>query len=86
MRPIAACLRNQAKAQIDKTLRMNVIEPVEKPAERCSGLTIAPKPGGGNLYVCGIDLNAYNKSVQKEAYPLPKISDMLTNGENLRAW
>ena len=75
-RPIAAGLREQAKAEIDKMLEMNVIEPVEEPTDWCSGLTIAPKPNG-KIRMC-IDLTALNKSVQREVYPLPRISDMLT--------
>ena len=75
-RPIAAGLRDQAKAEIDKMLEMSVIEPVEEPTDWCSGLTIAPKPGG-KIRMC-IDLTALNKSVQREVYPLPRISDMLT--------
>ena len=40
-RPTAAGLREQAKAEIDKMLEMNVIEPVEEPTDWCSDLTIA---------------------------------------------
>ena len=75
-RPIAAGLRDQAKVEIDKMLELDVIEKVEEPTDWCSGLTIAPKPGG-KIRMC-IDLTALNKSVQREVYPLPRISDMLT--------
>ena len=75
-RPIAAGLREQAKAEMNKMIEMNVIEPVEKPTDWCSGSTIAPNPNG-KTRMC-IDLTALNKSVQREVYPLPRISDMLT--------
>ena len=75
-RPIAAGLRDQAKAEIDKMLELDIIKKVKEPTDWCSGLTIAPKPGG-KIRMC-IDLTALNKSVQREVYPLPRTSDMLT--------
>ena len=75
-RPIAAGLREKAKEEIDKMLASNVIEPIEKPTDWCSGLTIAPKQGGKNR-MC-VDLTNLNKCVKREVYPLPRISDMLS--------
>lgn len=75
-RPIAAGLRDKAKAEIDKMLDLGVIEPVEQPTEWCSGLTIAPK-GKDKIRVC-IDLTQLNKGVMREIYPLPRVSDMLS--------
>ena len=75
-RPIAAGLRVQAKAEIYKMLEINIIEPVEEPTDWCSRSKIAPKPDG-KIRMC-IDLTALIKSVQREVYPLPRISDMST--------
>ena len=76
-RPISVGLRDQAKAEIDNMIKLGIIEPVEQPTDWCSGLTIAPKPGG-KIRMC-IDLTMLNKSVKREGYPLPRISDMLTH-------
>ena len=76
-RPIAAGLREKAKTEIDKMLADNVIEPVEEPTDWCSGLTIAPKKSG-KIRMC-VDLTNLNKCVKREVYPLPRISDMLSD-------
>ena len=84
-RPIAAGLREKAKAELDKMLALDVIEPVEVATEWCSGLTIAPKPNNG-IRMC-VDLTALNKGVRREIYPFPKVSDMLSklaDGCNVR--
>ena len=75
-RPIAAGLREQAKAEIDNMLANGVIKQIEQPTDWCSGLTIAPKPNG-KIRMC-IDLTNLNKCVKREVYPLPRISDMLS--------
>ena len=74
-RPIAAGLREKAKVELDKMLSMNVVERVECATDWCSGLTIAPKPNGA-IRMC-VDLSVLNKSVRRETYPLPRVSDML---------
>lgn len=43
-RPIPIGLRAKAKSEIDKMFQLNVIEPVEVLTDRCSVLTIVPKP------------------------------------------
>ena len=79
-RPIPAGLRDQAKAELDKMLALDVIEPVEIATEWCSGLTIAPKPGGA-IRMC-VDLTALNKGVRREVYHFPRVSDMLSRLAN----
>ena len=75
-RSIPAGLREKAKQEINSMLALDVIEPIEKPTEWCSGLTIAPKTNGA-IRMC-VDLTRLNKGVKRELYPLPKISDMLS--------
>ena len=74
-RPIPAGLKDKAKAKIDEMLALSVIEPVEQPTDWCFGLTIAPK-ANGDIRMC-VDLTHLNKSVRREIYPLPRVSDML---------
>ena len=75
-RSIPAGLREKAKEQIDKMLKLDVIESVEEPTEWCSGLTIVPKQNG-SIRMC-VDLTALNKGVKRAVYPLPKVSEMLS--------
>ena len=75
-RSIPAGLREKAKTEINNMLSLGVIEPIEKPTEWCSGLTIAPKANGA-IRMC-VDLTQLNKGVKRELYPLPRVSDMLS--------
>ena len=74
-RRIPAGLRDKAKLEIDSMLEKGVIEPVEDATEWCSGLTIVPKSNGG-IRMC-VDLSELNKGVRREAYPLPRVTELL---------
>ena len=75
-RPIAIGLREKARSELQKMLELKVIEQVEQPTDWCSGLTIVPKPNG-NIRMC-VDLTMLNRGVEREFYPLPRVSDMLS--------
>ena len=75
-RPIAHGLRDKAHAEIKRMLSLDVIEPVESPTDWCFGLTIAPK-ANGSIRMC-VDLTTLNRGVKREYYPLPRISDLLS--------
>jgi len=76
-RSIAIGLKERAKREIDEMLAKGVIESVEQPTEWCSGLTIAPKKNG-KIRMC-VDLTNLNKWVKREVYPLPRVSEMLSD-------
>ncbi len=75
-RSIAAGLFDLAKKELDSMLSDGVISIVEQPTQWCSALTIAPK-AGGKIRMC-VDLTSLNKCVEREVYPLPKVSEMLS--------
>ena len=75
-RTVPIGLRDKARKELQNMVELEVIEPVEEPTEWCSGLTIVPKPNG-NIRMC-VDLTMLNKGVEREFYPLPRISDMLS--------
>lgn len=75
-RSIAIGLREKARSELRKMVELKVIEPVEQPTEWCSGLTIVPKPNGA-IRMC-VDLTMLNRGVEREFYPLPRVSDMLS--------
>ena len=64
-RPISAGLLDKARAEIDRLLALDVIEPVECATDWCPGLMIAPKPNGA-IRIC-VDLTAVNKGVRRKA-------------------
>ena len=75
-RSVAAGLKEKAKRELDEMLANGIVEPVEEPTEWCSGLTIAPKAGG--KIRLSVDLTNFNKSVEREIYPLPRVNEMLS--------
>ena len=74
-RSIPIGLREKAKKEIDKMLESKVIRAVDIPTEWCFGLTIAFK-ADGNIRMC-VDLTRLNKGVQRQLYPLPRVSNTL---------
>ena len=68
-------LREATKKELERMLKMGVIERVEEPSEWCSGMVVAPK-SSGEVRIC-VDLTELNKNVQRENFPLPRIEDML---------
>jgi len=77
-RTIPASLRESAKAAIMKMLQEDIIEVVKGPSDWCAALTIVPKPNGKDVRPC-VDLTMLNKSVQRESYPLPRITELLAS-------
>jgi len=59
-------------------LAQGVISEVEdlEPTAWCSGLTIAPK-ANNDIRLC-VDLARLNKGVRREAFPLPRTSDWIS--------
>ena len=74
-RSIPIGLREKPRSELRKMVELKVIEPVEQPTEWCSGLTIVPKPNG-TIRMC-VDFTMLNRGVERELYPLPRVSDML---------
>jgi len=59
-----------------KMLKEDIIEVVKGPSDWYAALTMVPKPNGKDVRPC-IDLTMLNKSVQREGYPLARISGLL---------
>jgi len=75
-RSIPAGLREKARARLQEMLAQGVISEVEEPTAWCSGLTIAPKPNN-DIRLC-VDLTRLNKRVRREAFPLPRRGDLIS--------
>lgn len=74
-RRVAAARRAPLRDELERMLRMDVIERVERPTEWCSPCIVVPKPNG-KIRVC-IDFTKLNKAVKREYHPLPTIEDTL---------
>ena len=76
LRSIPVGLRDKAHARLQEMLAQGVISEVEEPTAWCSGLTIAPK-ANNDIRLC-VELTRLNKGVRREAFPLPRISDSIS--------
>ena len=79
-RKIAHPLIPKVKKELEKMQDAGVISPVTQPTEWCSGMVIAPKPGGA-VRVC-VDLTQLNKAVQREVFPMSSVDDNLAKLKN----
>ena len=64
-------LLDKTKQEIDRMLKNGVISKVEQPTEWCAPMVVTPKPNG-DVRIC-VDLTKLNKSILREAYPLPTV-------------
>ena len=64
-------LLDKTKQEIDRMLKTGVISPVDQPTAWCAPMVVTPKPNG-DVRIC-VDLTKLNKSVLREAYPLPTV-------------
>ena len=61
--------------QIDKMLRIGVIEPILTDWQ--SAVVVAPKPGPGDDYRFCVDFSDVNKVTKTVKFPIPNIEDIM---------
>ena len=83
-RKIAHPLVPKVKKELERMQNDGVISPVTQPTEWCSGMVIAPKPGGA-VRVC-VDLTQLNKAVQREIYPMSSVDENLAKLKNSKVF
>ena len=64
-------LLEKTKREIDRMLKNGVISKVDQPTAWCAPMVVTPKPNG-DVRIC-VDLTKLNKSILREAYPLPTV-------------
>ena len=74
-RRVPVGLRDATRKELERMESMGLIEKVERPAEWCSGMVVAPKFNGKVRLV--VDLTQLDKSVRRESFPLPRLEDTL---------
>lgn len=74
-RRISIPLLPKVQAEINRLLKLDVIEPVDEPTEWCAPIVVAPKPNE-EIRMC-VDLTKLNKAVKRELYPMPTVETTL---------
>ena len=64
-----------AKAELDKSVAMGIIEKVEGASNWCSPMSFVRKPGGGCRVV--VDLKGLNDHVSRPTHPFPAVKDII---------
>ena len=64
-------LLDKTKQEIDRMLQSGVISKVIQPTPWCAPMVVTPKENG-DVRIC-VDLTKLNKSILREAYPLPSV-------------
>ncbi|CAB3997437.1 Hypothetical predicted protein, partial [Paramuricea clavata] len=62
---------DKTKKEIERMLKIGVISKVDQPTVWCAPMVVTPKQNG-EVRIC-VDLTKLNKSVLREAYPLPSV-------------
>ena len=73
-RKIPFALKDKLKEELDRMIRMNIIEPVTEPTEWVSQLVIVEK-SNGNLRIC-LDPRNLNKAIKRHHYKLPTAEEL----------
>jgi len=65
--------REHVKAQVNRMLKLEVIEP--RQSEWASPVVLIPKPAGSSRFC--IDYRQFNERTGRDSYPLPRMDDCL---------
>jgi hypothetical protein len=82
-RRIPIPLMQKVKGEIDRLLKLGVIEPVDVPTQWCAPIVVAPK--GSGIRLC-VDLSRLNDSVLRERHIMPSVDQLLAQLANARVF
>ena len=74
-RRVAIPMLKPLKEELERMVKLEVIEPVDEPTEWCHPMVLVRKPNG-NIRVC-IDLTKLNNQTNREFYELPSVDETL---------
>ena len=69
-------LLKKVEAELDKVVKLDVIETIDTPTDWCAPLVVVPK-ANGDVRLC-VDLTMLNKSVKRETYAMPSVEETLS--------
>ena len=73
-RKVPISLHKKLKDELDRMVRLEVIQPIDEPTEWVSSLVIIEKPDG-RIRVC-LDPKPLNKAIKRQHYPLPTTEEI----------
>jgi len=71
-RPVAFPLLEKTKLELDRMLKLGVIEEAKQPTEWCAPMVVVPK--GDTVRIC-TDFTQLNRFVQREIFPMATVED-----------
>ena len=74
-RSVPIATREKLKAELERLVKINVIEKVDEPTEWVSQIVVVQKPDG-KVRLC-IDPKELNKALMREHYSIPTLKDVL---------
>lgn len=74
-RRVAAARREPLRVELQRMVKLGVIEKVEKPTDWCAPCLVVPKKSGA-IRLC-IDYTQLNRAVKREYHPLPSTDEVL---------
>ena len=75
-RRVPIALRDKLKSELDRMIKLDVIEPVSEPTEWVNPLVTVEKPNG-KLRVC-LDPRDLNKAIKRQHYKLPTAEELFS--------
>ena len=75
-RRVAAARREPLRRELDRMMKLGVIEKVERPTDWCAPCVVVPKKSG-DIRLC-IDYTCLNRAVKREYHPLPSTDEVLS--------
>lgn len=75
VRRVPIALRNQVEDQINRLLRLGIIERVDQPSPWVSPMVIVIKDDG-NVRLC-IDMRRANTAIKRQYHVIPTLDDLL---------
>ena len=83
-RRVPVTLRSKVKDELDRMVRLKVIERVHEPTEWVNSMVTVTKPNG-KLRIC-IDPRDLNKAIKREHYPMRTIEEVVTRMPNAKVF
>ena len=75
LRPVPIHLQAEVRNELDKMVRLSVIEEAIGPTDWCSPMVVAMK-GNGKIRICS-DMTRLNKAVKREIHPMATVEGSL---------
>ena len=73
-RRVPFALKDKLKSELDRMIKMNIIEPITEPTDWVNALVVVEKPNG-KLRIC-LDPRDLNKAIKRHHYKLPSAEEL----------